>query len=88
MSSSTTTTTTTTTSPSAASGRTVVFEIGRQLYYGDRVAVCGSAQTLGRWNVEQAIELAWVPGDVWRSRRIEVCGEDQRSQRDDRDEMR
>ena len=45
---------------------TCEFALRARLDFGDALLVVGSADALGSWSPERAIELSWSEGDVWR----------------------
>lgn len=61
----------------AASGvATVRFRVKREMGFGDKLAVVGSADLLGKWDVSKALELAWTDGHVWEGKITIPSGSD------------
>lgn len=43
----------------------VEFKLPYRCEYGQHVLVVGSDGLLGGWDVGQAAEMKWTPGDIW-----------------------
>lgn len=51
----------------AGPGTPVKFKIKKELQFGDRLAVVGSADMLGKWDAAKGLELVWSDGHVWQA---------------------
>jgi len=43
----------------------VRFSIPYRCQFGQHVRIVGSAQSLGAWNLENAMPMVWSEGDIW-----------------------
>jgi hypothetical protein len=51
---------------------TVRFQIKMEVGFGDVVRICGSHESMGEWDVANALLLNWSEGNVWTSEEIEL----------------
>lgn len=51
---------------------TVRFQIKMEVGFGDIVRICGSHESMGEWDVANALLLNWSEGNVWTSDEIEL----------------
>lgn len=50
-----------------AAGTPVRFNIRLKVEFGQQLVVVGSCNSLGSWNVDNAIRLNWQEGHVWEA---------------------
>merc|ERR1712216_943305 len=51
---------------------TVRFQIKMEVGFGEVVRICGSHESMGEWDVANALLLNWSEGNVWTSEEIEL----------------
>ena len=51
---------------------TVRFQIKMEVGFGDVMRICGSHESMGEWDVANALLLNWSEGNVWTSEEIEL----------------
>lgn len=51
---------------------TVRFQIKMEVDFGDVMRICGSHESMGEWDVANALLLNWSEGNVWTSEEIEL----------------
>ena len=51
---------------------TVRFQIKMKVGFGDVMRICGSHESMGEWDVANALLLNWSEGNVWTSEEIEL----------------
>lgn len=43
------------------------FKVHYRAVFGDSLYMVGSTASLGRWDLSQAVQLHWSPGDTWHA---------------------
>ena len=51
---------------------TVRFQIKMEVGFGDVMRICGSHESMGEWDVANALLLNWSEGNVWTSEEVEL----------------
>ena len=51
---------------------TVRFQIKMKVGFGDVMRICGSHESMGEWDVANALLLNWSEGNVWTSEEVEL----------------
>ena len=51
---------------------TVRFQIKMEVGFGEVVRICGSHESMGEWDIANALLLNWSEGNVWTSEGIEL----------------